>query len=148
MISWYQSDRLCVCGRGRVNLSSPQCVWAPSLGWHQPGWWSPQLGEEPGRQKTMFRIFTFLPSWLWHLQTSVSQLSNLNIQDQGVSVNLTASRMISIIWLAVDTYLIRKLLADQRHYQWSLPHLGCAEKGKTFLIIICHYTRLLLTMSH
>lgn len=38
-----------------VYQSSPQCVWAPSLGWHQLGWWSPQLGEEPGRQVTMIQ---------------------------------------------------------------------------------------------
>lgn len=45
-----------------IYLSSPQCVWAPSLGWHQLVWWSLQLGEEPGRCGRKRRRWTWRKS--------------------------------------------------------------------------------------
>lgn len=54
-LCWYQINRF-LLSWWKDYLSNPQYVWAPSPGWHQLGWWSLQLAEEPRRQGTLIQM--------------------------------------------------------------------------------------------
>lgn len=122
MLIFFADSVACLCVN--IYLNSPQCVWAPSLGWHQPVWWSLQLVEEPGRCGRKRR------RWTWQNHPHISSwFSSTNYAD----VNICWKDSNTSITSAVDTHLIGKLLTDQRHYQWCLPHFCCMDKWKTLL---------------
>lgn len=149
-------------GGGGANLSSPQYVSAPSLGWHQLVWWSPQLGEGPGRQETMIQTFG-------NEEASIKFTFVLYIYPRDPNHPQTDTFTLQPQYIHKHDATVNSFQEDCCHFYlmiccWYIPHQGTPHWPATLLvmssppwlygqieyiyIIILHYKLLLLTIGY